>query len=275
MKKQLILLLALTSLNLFAETFVTRIHSMHEGEKFIRLENGRVAFLVEEVKRLPRGSKVKVTLNQENQLEFLELLEEINNEDTLNKNLELELPPTFKPTILPDLKTATERFNGLQADFKRVSECSDRAHVWSYDMFKNNGVLSQKVFALFTASYINRNHFKWWFHVAPLVSVQEGPVVEQRVMDFRYTDRPLKIKEWTDLLVFSKRPCKMTTKFSEYDVNPQTEDCYMIIESMYYRLPGDIFDQERKGVYRDRFYDSEVNFARKLGFDTTAVRSAP
>src|SRR5690606_15063954 len=110
--------------------------------------------------------------------------------------------------------------------------------------FKRSGTKSNKVFVLFTASYINRNKFKWWFHVAPLVEVNESGSIQSRVMDFRYTDRPLPIKEWTDVMVFSKRPCKVTTKFSEYDINPQTEDCYLMVESMYYRLPGDIYNQE-------------------------------
>lgn len=277
MKKLLVVSLTLASFNLAAETFVTKIHSVNDSDGFIRLENGRVAFFKRPLTsgHVPSGSKVKISLNEDNELKSIEVLEETLEAGPQLKSLEAEERPSFTPSVIPDLKSATDLFNNLKSDFKRVSECTDRAHVWSYDLFKNNSIMSQKVFALFTASYINRNRFKWWFHVAPLVQVQEEGKVESRVLDFRYADRPLLIKEWTDMLVFSKRPCKMTTRFSEYDVNPQTEDCYMIIESMYYRLPGDIFEQELKNQYRDKFIESELNFSRKLGFENTTVRSNP
>ncbi|HXH75615.1 MAG TPA: protein-glutamine glutaminase family protein [Bacteriovoracaceae bacterium] len=271
MKSLLALTLSLASFSVMAETLVSKIHSYKESDGFIRLENGRVAFLNTTLKSLhdfTPGSNVKVELDEQSSLTSVEFME--NDPKRINlKSLQIEEDrPAFTPTILPSLKAANEMFDRLQPDYKRVSECTDRAHVWSYDEFKKNGVMSQKVFAFFTASYINRNKYKWWFHVAPLVQVQEGAVVESRVMDFRYTDSPKLIKEWTDLLVFSKRTCKMTTKFSEYDVNPQTEDCYMMIDTMYNRIPADLKAQEDTSTYRTSFNDSEVKFSRKMAFET-------
>ncbi len=88
------------------------------------------------------------------------------------------------------------------------------------------------------------------------------------VLDYRYKDRPVSIKEWTDLMVFSRRECKITTKFSEYDVNPQTEDCYMMIDSMYNRLPADLKAKENvPPIYRDRWLEGEVNNSRATAFE--------
>jgi hypothetical protein len=254
----------------FAEIFSGEVFSFNQQEGFIRFTNGRVAFvrdsksLIEEIQ--PRAI-LRVKIDNQNFLDSFERIENLPPKETPSPDHHLFAPPEYRPTILPNLKAADEVFNRLRPDFKRRSECSDRAHVWAYDEFKKNGLNSQKIFALFTASYINRNHFKWWFHVAPLVLVKNGEKIEQRVLDFRYTDRPTLLKDWTDMMVFSKRSCKETTKFSEYDVNPQTEDCYMIIESMYYRLPGDLSEQELSQKYRDQFYEYEVNFSRNTAFD--------
>lgn len=274
MKKLLFLSLACFSLSTFAETIVSRIHSINVRDGFIRLTSGRVAFLNSSsltIGSIEPGDEVRLVLDDENNLKRIEVIEKSRRNDLTFKSLSVPERPSYTPSVLPNLETAVGMFNRMRSDFKRVSECSDRAHVWAYDEFKSSGTKSNKVFVLFTASYINRNKFKWWFHVAPVVEVNEGGAVQSRVMDFRYTDRPLLIKEWTDMLVFSKRTCKMTTKFSEYDVNPQTEDCYMMIESMYYRIPGDIYNQELNNEYRDGFSDSEVNFARNLAFEATTV----
>lgn len=268
MKIALLACLSILPVYASADVFTSKIHSFDEEFNFIRLENGRIAFLNKNKTNLDlaTGSTVTVDVDANNELQSLKVLEAAKTYDiTLKSMLNVE-PPIFEPTVLSSPAAAQEMFDRLNTNFKRLSECSDRAHVWAYDEFKSNGFKSQKIFAFFTASYINRNRFKWWFHVAPLVHVQEGGQVQMRVLDYMYMDRPVLIKEWTDLMVFSKRECKMTAKFSEYDVNPQTEDCYMMIDSMYNRLPGDLHAQELKGIYRESFNDSEVNFSRRAGF---------
>jgi len=177
-------------------------------------------------------------------------------------------PPSFSPSVLENEEEAVKLFSQMRSDYKRMSECSDRAHVWSYDALIEKGILTQKIFIFFTASYINRVGFKWWFHVAPLVLIKNKDQIEERVLDFRYSEKPLPLKIWSDRMVFSHRPCKFTTKFSEYDVNPQTEDCYMIKENMYYRLPGDLSLQETHEVYRTKFFESEVRFSKRNAFET-------
>lgn len=274
MKKLLILTLAVLSPHLLAETFVSRVHTANAHEGFLRLENGRVAFLKRSQTLPPAGAKVIVELNTENELTSLAILDSVEEKSRMESLLLEPERPTFEPTVLPDMKAATAMFERLRPDFKRVSECSDRAHVWAYDEFKAHGIKSRKVFAFFTASYINRNRFKWWFHVAPLVDVKMGSKVEPMVMDYLFTDGPRTIKQWTDLMVFSRRTCRMTQKFSEYDVNPQTEDCYMMIDSMYYRLPGDLHLQETEGKFRDGFNESEVSFSRNLAFEKTSISTA-
>ena len=123
-----------------------------------------------------------------------------------------------------------------------------------------------KIFVLFTASYIDRVRFKWWFHVAPMLTVNEGGKIERRVLDYMFAHRPLTVREWTNQLVFSKRPCLPTTRFSEYDVNPQTEDCYLMDAPMYDWTPTDLRNQEMQGKYKTEFSQGEIRAAYSEAF---------
>jgi hypothetical protein len=272
MKKFTTIFCLIGSFGISAETISSRVHSYTQHEGFIRLENGRVVFLKHSEKNLGtpiewlNGMNVKVETNDQNEVVKLSLVEKTESFEG-HKNLQ-DAPLDFTPTILPSLSAVKAMYERFDGNFKRLSECSDRAHVWGYDEFKKNKIATEKVFAFFTASYINRQRFKWWFHVAPLVSYQSQGVVQKMVLDYRYMDRPVSIKEWTDLMVFSRRECKMTKKFSEYDVNPQTEDCYMMIDSMYNRLPADLKAQENvPPIHRDQWLENEVNNSRAAAFE--------
>jgi Glutaminase len=266
MKKSAILGLLLLSQSSFAETLSAKVFSLESvGKKtLIKFDNGRVAWTTDTLALVP-GERVTAEIDSVNTLVSLSPTSGLVGEETTPKFLDAERP-AFAPSILTNYGAAAAMFDRLNPKFERVSECSDRAHVWAYDEFKNKGIRTEKIFIFFTKTYIDKNNFKWWFHVAPLVSVSEGEGIQRRVLDYRYTDGPKLIKEWSDLLVFSKRDCKMTTKFSEYDVNPQTEDCYMMIDSMYYRLPGDLSLQETAGSYRSQFNEAEVSGARARAF---------
>jgi hypothetical protein len=263
-------LLLLTNV-VYAERFNTRIHDYNGDHGFIRFENGRVGYLTPADRAKSRyslileGTSVTVDLDDDNIIRNVRR----NSQETRSPellNLENTTAINYEPTVISDMSTLNLIFDRLNPDFKRISECSDRAHVWAYDEYNNHGIKSEKVFIFFTASYINRHRFKWWFHVAPLMTVNNDGVLEKKVLDFRYMSGPASIKEWTDLMVYSRRTCKETTKFSEYDVNPQTEDCYLMVDSMYYRLPLDLHNQETQNKYRNSFYPSEISFSSRAAF---------
>lgn len=269
MRKVLMISLALMSNMTFGEVIKSRIYAVDES--FIKLENGRVVFFKGEslLQQVQQAEGLVVELNVDVRAE-LESVKSVDYSSAVTLKRPLHFinaeKPAFEPTVLGSEGEAAALFNRLNPKFKRVSECSDRAHVWSYDEFKNYGIKTQKVFVFFTASYIDRTRFKWWFHVAPLVTIKEGSGrTEQKVLDYRFMDRPQPIKTWTDLLVYSKRDCKMTDKLSNYTVNDQTEDCFMMIDSMYYRLPEDL-DQMEQGIYLSDFNESEVSGALSRAF---------
>jgi hypothetical protein len=250
-----------------AEVIEGRIHAV-EGN-IVKFENGRVAFLDKKPLRLRKNEHVRLTIDERSSI--------IAVRRTAPPSMSPEGPAAlleetarapFEPTVVDGIARARDVFDRSNPYYKRISECSDRAHVWAHDEFKATGTKALKAFVFFTASYINSVRFKWWFHVAPLYKVREGGEVRDIVMDFRYTAGPQSVKDWTDNFVYTKRPCKVTTKFSEYDVNPQTENCYLIFESMHYRLPGEIHQQELAGRYKNQTSESELRMARRLAFET-------
>ena len=265
MKKVFILGMILSAPFLQAETIKDKVHSVQKG--LVKFQGGRVAFLDKVKVSFTPGELVKVKIDDRSSLISFQRISSPPSVTLENMNLlpEETNPPAFEPTVI-SMKEANDIFNGFNPYYKRVSECSDRAHVWAHDEFKKSGTKSMKAFVFFTASYINSVRFKWWFHVAPMYKVKDGGEVKNLVMDYQYTDRPMTVKEWTDKFVYTKRPCKMTTKFSEYDVNPQTENCYLIFESMHYKVPGDIYKQETEGRYKTSTSESEVKASFRFAF---------
>ncbi len=258
--------IVLSSVGLKAETFLDTVQGL-EGN-LIRFQSGRIAYLDRKGLTPPLKKRVSVTLDKNSTM--VSYRESDQNpapgEEKINSSGQNSPPQEFAPSIVPSEEEARNIFNRSNPNYRRLSECSDRAHIWAHDEFKRTGTTSRKVFIFFTASYINSVRFKWWFHVAPLYQVATPDGVEDMVMDFRYTDRPTTIKEWTDQFVYTRRPCKLTTQFSEYDVNPQTENCYLIIESMHYKIPGEIHDQELRGRYKSQTSDLELKESFRRAF---------
>lgn len=263
MKRFIITALFFSSSLLQAEIIQDRIHSIEEG--LIKFENGRVAFQELMTSNLLSGDYIRAELNEQNTIINFERLNTARK--TNHKYLKNLHPSFFEPTTVPSMKEAMDIFHRSNPYSKRVSECTDRAHVWAHDEFKFSGTKSRKVFVFFTASYINSVRFKWWFHVAPLYRVNDQGTIRELAMDYRYSDRPQTVKEWTNLFVYTKRDCKVTTRFSDYELNPQAEDCFLIFESMHYKLPSEIYDQELSGKYKTSTTEIELQMSLRHAFE--------
>lgn len=275
--KFFMIIACLISFQVAAETLNDSIHSIVKADEtthLVRFSSGRVALvkngeegvLAEAIKA--HGFQVEAGLDNKNNLISLKTKSSLK---FLNDVVEPGVPPVYQPSVVSETEIQN-MYNRMNPNYKRRSECSDRAHVWAHDEFKRNGVMGQKAFIFIVNQYIIKHNFKWWFHVAPMYDVQTRGGIQKMVLDYQYKDRPVTVKEWSDMMIFSKKDCKMTTKFSEYDVNPQTEDCYMIFESMYYHFPLEIHEQETKGVYRSSFKDFEVNNARSGAFNSGSIQ---
>lgn len=267
MKWYLLVAVSIFSTILGADTFKSRLHSI-EGN-LIKFNNGRVAFMEQETVNVPNDEYLEVEVDEKSTLLSLKIIysKQENHFKSFTQRNVTNTRPSFEPTIVQGMKEALQIWHRSNPYWKRVSECTDRAHIWAYEEFKFSGTKSRKVFVFFSPSYINSVRFKWWFHVAPLYNVNDQGKIKELVMDYRYADRPLTIKGWTDLFVYTKRPCKITTKFSDYDGNPSTEDCYLITESMHYRIPAEIHEQELSGRFKTSTNEAEIQAAYRYGFE--------
>lgn len=276
MKKILSLCLFASTTLSWADVIKSPIHSVERVNEtyVVKFENGRVGFMSAAEKSL--GAQVHAANYKDGMVEAklddqynIISIQTIQDKSSAMKGLsftENVEPPVFEPTIIEGMATATTIFNRLNPNYKRASECTNRAHVWSHEEFTKNGLKSQKAFLFFTATYITRNKSKWWFHVAPMFQVREKGKVEGRVMDYMFDRGPRTYTEWKDNFVFSKRVCKDLVNFSDYDLRAdQTEDCYSKIGTMYDWNPIDFRNQER-GIYKTEFSMGEVRSAYTEAF---------
>jgi hypothetical protein len=127
--------------------------------------------------------------------------------------------------------------------------CNEAAHLWSFLAEKEHGVVTDKIFVLFTAIFkqkpVARNRLRqslfWNHHVAPLVNV-EG---EDKVFDAKYLDKPSSIKDWLSELMLQPQDCPVLN-----DIQPWLDDvtrkrqakhqCYLIKASRFHYTPIDL-----------------------------------
>lgn len=243
------ILLTLTNFALSSE-MNQKVHSITSsvnGPHLVKLVSGEVVF---------------VEKNDPQKLEHFQkrLVKDLSHSKMM---MPMETEEEYSPTIVDDSEIQNI-FDRMNPFIKRKSECSDRAHVWTWDENKLSGINSQKVFLLLTDTYIRKNRFKWWFHVAPLYTSSSGQKI---VMDLQFFDRPVSLEEWKNSLVFSKRECVSDFRFTDYNAGAdQTQDCYVKVEPMYYKIPGDIGVREQSGISKTRWNESDVNASRSRAF---------
>jgi hypothetical protein len=172
----------------------------------------------------------------------------------------------YTPTVMNSLADAQALFNRQDRNTKRWSQCFNRAHGWSYDMWRMAGVNSMKVFIFFTQRYIKAYRYKWWFHVAPFVVVQTTSGAVEHVMDVSFSKGPMQMRPWTDMFMENNAACPTVERYSQYRQNQATQDCYLIKTSMYYRSPSDLELLETQGRQELNWNLNEVREAREEAF---------
>jgi hypothetical protein len=262
MKNIFILFLVLTSVTANAGRFKDIVHSISLGkvgeDHLIFLGSGRVLFMGQR-ERLPEpGNRIEVELDDFNNVRSLSSLP---NESMPEEHPPGDISTLPDATVLNSYAEANSIFRGMNRSYRNKSECTDRAHVWTYEEWKKHGLISKKVFLFFTNTYIRRYNYHWWFHVSPYTLVNSTGGITEYVMDRRYSAYPLTMKNWTDIFIRSKRHCPVTT-YRHYRANKYgVEHCFAVKSSMYNRLPLHVRQQEDNGRVQTAFSTSEVNFS--------------
>lgn len=258
---KLFLILILMAPLAYAERLRGEIESIDYGKKnqehLLKMSDGRVIFVKPDsgllsTKTSYEGIPVEVEVDKTNTLKSISALpdESMNDQEERATNL-----PSITQTDLPSEGEASRIFSGMNRSYYSKTECTDRAHVWTYEELKKNNLVSRKVFLFFTNTYIRKYRYNWWFHVSPYVLVQGN----ERVMDRRYTGSPRSMKSWTDIFIHSKKTCPVNT-YRYYRSNKNgPEHCVLVKADMYYRLPYHVRMLEDYGRRKTQFSTSEVN----------------
>jgi hypothetical protein len=173
---------------------------------------------------------------------------------------------SYQPSVLGSMEHAQRYHRQARRSREGETQCFNRAHVWSYDWWKNNNFYSMKMFIFFTRKYIRQYNFEWWFHVAPYVHVNVEGKIRERMMDMKYTRGPVTVKQWSDIFVKNKADCLIVQRYSDYANYPETGDCYLYRTPMYYYQPVDMEMEEIWGTGKPHWVDWEVREAYREAF---------
>lgn len=169
----------------------------------------------------------------------------------------------FTPTVLGGVNDANNLFKTLRTDTRRRSECFNRAHVWSYEMFTKYNFKSSKIYIFFTRKYIREYRYKWWFHVAPLTKVSLDGVATDIVFDREFARGPQQQEDWKNDYIYSGQPCIEVDKYTDYSLNQEKAHCFIMKTSMYYWEPRDMENLEKTGKEKTNWIDWEIKAAYK------------
>jgi hypothetical protein len=241
------------------EVMKTSLHSA--SENILRFSNGRIALINEGLSlnwKNYLNKHLEVTVSDNHDLIKIKILgASFERVDHISEST----PSSGRmssPLRVKSFAEAENIFKRFNPDYQRVSQCYNRAHIWSYEEFKNNQIETMKTWIFFTNSYIRKYNFAWWFHVAPMVQDREGTPL---ILDYRYAQGPSTPRQWSDLFVYSGRECPLISKYSDYELNQNEQDCYLIHTSMYFWQPWQIKTFEEEGVDRTQFIESEVKWS--------------
>ncbi|MBF0311981.1 MAG: hypothetical protein HQK50_08365 [Oligoflexia bacterium] len=170
----------------------------------------------------------------------------------------------FRPSIIPSMSVANQLFEEMPTNSKRRSQCFKRAHRWTYDMHSKHGINSMKIFVFYSERYMREYDDKWWFHVAPMVLVQEGSSYEEIVLDPTFAESPLAQQDWVNLTIMNKAPCREVDSYQEYEsYMKSSEFCMLRKVSMYHFQPLDIEAVDAGGAKRTNWISSEISMAQR------------
>lgn len=177
----------------------------------------------------------------------------------------------YEPTSVTSYDEATKMFKYLKKRSKWFTQCFNRAHVWSKQMYDRNQVDSMKVFIFYTKKYRREIKGKWWFHVAPMIDINGN----YYVMDKEFTRQPTALKDWE--YIFTKKMnkkglkgyrCSVIRNIKEYydTYNQNNEYCNILITSMHYWMPLDMSNLDKKGIHQTEWSNRDLKSAAREVF---------
>lgn len=263
-----VIMLMLLSFPLWANTSIeSRIHDVDYGiqpheDTLVLLENGKVLRIKDKEKSflLDKGIQLKLSFDKNNYLKSVSESDFASEEEVLTSEA-----PSSQPTLVESMAKAELLFKDMRRA-RGESECFNRAHVWSYELFTKHQIVSQKMFIFFTIRYIREHDFEWWFHVAPMILVNENSKMAEKVIDRTFSKGPRDIEAWKTIFIGKDIQCPTVTKYSDQADYPFTNDCYFMKAPMHVHQPLDLEMQEVWSVYKTEFTVPDLTAAYDNAF---------
>ncbi|MBC8046002.1 MAG: hypothetical protein H7Y00_04355 [Fimbriimonadaceae bacterium] len=183
-----------------------------------------------------QNNPLRVTIKNANELDVANTAS-TSELSTYNLQFKKVLPEPEKiKRILPSMDVFLDIFNFMQMQgcdtgtvtidqcisFQYVVDgCYARAHKMRQILIDNYKYSCEKVFSYegedgYLAVDAGDCCVYWWYHVAPLVSVNEDGIINKYVMDPSMFDGPVTIDEWTGAQ--ENEECTPYADFGEYDI---------------------------------------------------------
>lgn len=184
----------------------------------------------------------------------------------------------FSPTMLNNdyvtnftsEKSVEQIFNSQNKRLREESQCYNRAHIWAYEMrkYREEGrpIQPGKMWLYFTKKYISEYRYKWWFHVAPYVTLRG----KDFVLDRKFLSGPISLRGWTDFFIKPRTECPFISKYSQYRDIAHTGDCLIMKTSVHYYQPYQMELLERgENPEQKKWEEWELKQAYKDGVGTS------
>lgn len=206
-----------------------------------------------------RGRTVNINFSEVNGEAIINsvTLDDARGEDVdfFTRNERRDLTPTDVGAV-----DQVQRLFGLQNDGdKSRSQCFKRAHMWAFDMWTREGIISQKIYIFYSKRYIQLEEFDWWFHVAPVV-VSNGI---EYVLDKTFLDKPVTIPEWKQKFMKASVTCDTIEHYDQYETRPWNRLCFLMKTPMWYFRPADIRARDHQGIEKNNWVLMELQDARR------------
>ncbi len=258
-------------------TLSTQIHkidssSVQGEEALVFMSDGRVGrispFNLELIERLKSAQEtnqlMKLTLSDKTEILSAE---EDSSKAALAPGEEISTSLLeYNSSVIKSIDEARSIFRDHRVAKEGETQCFNRAQVWAYDWRVQRNIYSNKIWIFFTAKYIRKYTFEWWFHVAPMIHVNVDGVIKERVMDMKYARGPLATKQWTDIFMKDNAACPTVITYSDHADYPETGSCFIQKTSMYFYQPIDLEFQEKFGTVKTGWVAQEVRQAYEEAF---------
>jgi hypothetical protein len=165
----------------------------------------------------------------------------------------------FEVSSVSSMTIAESLFQTQNPNTRWRSQCYNRAHVWAYELSKNNSINIGKVWMFFTRRYIKEYRYKWWFHVTPFI--YSNDTEEEVILDREFTRNPKSLTDWKNIFIRNQEPCPVVEYYSDYKDNQWSNYCYHIKSSMFYWQPYNIENLEKGDAEKKNWIDSELRRA--------------